>query len=109
MGEEALLALVRVVAEKHEALAAASGQGFNLFEILKRETDEVHTHSAILAELLDPQGSHGQGPVFARAVCEAVRHSHGRDRIRAGNARTDDQQGEPDRHRDDDRRPVYRH
>ena len=66
MGEEALLALVRVVAEKHEALAAASGQGFNLFAILGRETDEVHTHSAILAELLDPEGSHGQGPVFAR-------------------------------------------
>ena len=70
MGEEALLALVRVVAEKHEALAAASGQGFNLFEILKRETDEVHTHSAILAELLDPNGSHAQGSVFARKFAE---------------------------------------
>ena len=65
MGAEALLALVRVVAEKHEALAAASGQSFNLFAILGRETDEVRTHSAILAELLDPTGSHGQGPVFA--------------------------------------------
>ena len=66
MGAEALLALVRVVAEKHEALAATSGQSFNLFAILGRETDEVHTHSAILAELLDPNGSHRQGSVFAR-------------------------------------------
>ena len=66
MGEEALLALVRVVAEKHGALAAASGQGFNLFAILGLEDDEVHTHSAVLAELLDPNGSHRQGPVFAR-------------------------------------------
>jgi len=66
MGAEALLALVRVVAEKHEALAAASGQSFNLFAILGRETDEVRTHSAILRELLDPTGSHGQGPVFVR-------------------------------------------
>ena len=66
MGAEALLTLVRVVAEKHETLAAANGQNFNLFAILGRETDEVHTHSAILAELLDPKGSHRQGPVFAR-------------------------------------------
>ena len=70
MSEAALLALVRVVAEKHEALAAASGQSFNLFAILERETDEVHTHSAILAALLDPNGSHGQGPVFARKFAE---------------------------------------
>ena len=66
MREEALLAQVRVLTEKHEALAAATGQNFNLFKILGRETDEVHTHSAILAELLNPAGSHGQGPVFAR-------------------------------------------
>lgn len=66
MGAEVLLALARVVAEKHDTLAAASGQSFNLFAILGRETDEVHTHSAILAELLDPNGSHRQGPVFAR-------------------------------------------
>ena len=70
MGEEAFLALVRVVAEKHETLAAASGQSFNLFAILGRETDEVHTHSPILAELLDPNGSHRQGPVFARLFAE---------------------------------------
>ena len=70
MGEEAFLALVRVVAEKHETLAAASGQSFNLFAILGRETDEVHTHSAILAELLDPSGSHRQGPVFARLFAD---------------------------------------
>lgn len=73
MGEEALLALVRVVAQKHEALAAASGQNFNLFAILRRETDEVHTHSAILAELLNPTGSHGQGPVFAQLFAKRFR------------------------------------
>lgn len=70
MREEALLAQVRVLTEKHEALAAATGQNFNLFKILGRETDEVRTHSAILAELLNPNGSHGQGPVFARLFAE---------------------------------------
>ena len=36
LGAEALLALVRVVVEKHQALATASGQSFNLFAILGR-------------------------------------------------------------------------
>ena len=65
MREDALLAQARVLSNKHEALAAATGQNFNLFAILGMETDEVRTHSAILAELLDPNGTHGQGPVFA--------------------------------------------
>ena len=30
------------------------------------QADEVRTHSAMLAELLNPRGSHGQGVVFAR-------------------------------------------
>ena len=72
MREEALLAQVRVLLDKHEALANASGQSFNLFAILGRETDEVRTHSAILAELLDPNGSHRQGAVFARLFAKRV-------------------------------------
>ena len=56
MHEQALLAQVRVLADKHEVLAAASGPSFNLFAILGLETDEVHTHSAILAELINPKG-----------------------------------------------------
>ena len=66
MHEEALLAQAHVLTEKHEALAASTGQNFNLFSILGRETDEVRTHSAIIAELLNPKGSHGQGAVFAQ-------------------------------------------
>ncbi len=70
MREEALLGQVRVLTDKHDALAAATGQSFNLFKILDCERDEVKTHSAILAELLDPNGSHGQGAVFARLFAE---------------------------------------
>ena len=82
MREEALLAQASVLRDKHEALAAASGQSFNVFAILGRETDEVRTHSAILAELLDPNGSHRQGAVFARLFAkrfcidaEAIEHA----------------------------------
>ena len=66
VGEAGLLALARVVVAKHEALAAANGQGFSLFTVLRCETDEVRTHSAVIAELLNPRGSHGQGATFAQ-------------------------------------------
>ena len=76
MREEALFSQVRVLNDKHEALVAASGQSFNLFAILDRETDEVRTHSAILAELLNPKGSHGQGAVFARLFAKRFHIDH---------------------------------
>ena len=65
--EEILLAQARLLADKHEALADATGQSFSLFAILDRETDEVQTHSAILCELLNPNGTHRQGTAFLKA------------------------------------------
>ncbi len=44
--------------------AACEAPGFNLFRLLGRERDEIHTHSALMAELLSPEGSHGQGKIF---------------------------------------------
>lgn len=44
--------------EKHKEL---SGENFNIFSIMSMESDEVFTHSAIIAELLDPKGSHSLG------------------------------------------------
>lgn len=44
--------------EKHKEL---SGENFNIFSIMGMESDEVFTHSAIIAELLNPKGSHGLG------------------------------------------------
>ncbi|ROI10774.1 hypothetical protein EGI11_02465 [Chryseobacterium sp. H3056] len=41
---------------KHRRL---SGEDFNIFSIMSMESDEVFTHSAFLAELLNPKGSHG--------------------------------------------------
>src|SRR5690606_16269877 len=40
---------------------------FNIFEILNLQTNEVRTHSAFLAELLNPKGSHLMGHVFLEA------------------------------------------
>lgn len=38
--------------------------GFSIFEVLDIERLERETHSAFLANLLDPYGSHGQGTLF---------------------------------------------
>ena len=42
------------------------GEFFNIFEILNLETNETRTHSAFLAALLDPNGSHGVGDKFLK-------------------------------------------
>lgn len=59
-----LLSLSRTVRHYEESLARAQGEHFNLFEILYVGHYEVRTHSPILAELLNPAGSHGQGGAF---------------------------------------------
>ena len=40
------------------------GDFFNIFDILGLSTNETRTHSAFLAELLNPNGSHGAGTLF---------------------------------------------
>lgn len=45
---------------------------FNVFEVLGLEDKEVRTHSAFLAQLLDPIGSHGQGALFLEEFLHRV-------------------------------------
>lgn len=35
------------------------GENYNIFETMHAQSNEVHTHSAILASLLNPEGNHG--------------------------------------------------
>ena len=53
--------------EKHKEL---SGENFNIFSIMGMESDEVFTHSAIIAELLNPKGSHGLGSLPLKIFIE---------------------------------------
>lgn len=50
----------------------AAAPHFNVFRVLGMERREVRTHSAFLAELLNPSGSHGQGAIFLRDFIEQV-------------------------------------
>lgn len=52
---------------ERKAEKRANGDDFNIFPILRKSHDEEHLHSAFLAELLNPKGSHGQKDVFLKA------------------------------------------
>jgi len=43
---------------------------YNIFNVLKIHKDEDRTHSPFLANLLNPNGEHGQGEIFVKAFLE---------------------------------------
>lgn len=55
----------------------ASGEDFNLYRIARIERAEVNTHSAMIAELLNPKGSHGMGSLFLQLMLSQMDVSHG--------------------------------
>lgn len=59
-----LLRDVERIRMEHELTARLTGENFNVFKILRLSSAEVRTHSAFLAELLNPEGSHGQGTTY---------------------------------------------
>lgn len=65
-----LFAAVNAISKKYENISQITGEGFNVFKILKLDRAENRTHSAFLAELLNPKGSHGQGDTFLKFFTE---------------------------------------
>ena len=63
---ENILVQVRVLKKEYGMWTKSTGENFNVFSILHMERYEVETHSAIIAELLNPQGSHSQGALFLK-------------------------------------------
>lgn len=54
-----LLNQIGIIAKKNNEILDAIGGRFNVFNIIGLASDEVRLHSALLAELLRPNGSHG--------------------------------------------------
>jgi hypothetical protein len=69
---ETLLVQVAAISKKYEEIAKLTGENFNVFRILKLTTNEVRTHSAFIAELLDPKGCHDQGDVFLKLFVDCL-------------------------------------
>ena len=59
---EPLLDKLEVIRLRQELTPLADK--FNIFSILRSESDEVNLHSRFLFELLNPKGSHGMGTTF---------------------------------------------
>ena len=49
-----------------------NGEFFNVFNILGLSSKETRTHSAFLAELLNPHGSHGMGDTFLKGFISCM-------------------------------------
>ena len=59
-----LLSQIEFLNSKYKKVAELTGENFNIFKILKLETSEVRLHTSFIAELLNPNGSHGQKDLF---------------------------------------------
>jgi len=70
---EQLLNEVQTISESYDRVAEATGENFNIFSVLKMETDEVATHSRFIAELLNPNGAHGQKDEFLKIFINNLR------------------------------------
>ena len=64
-----LLKQVSLINDKYEEIAKITGENFNIFNILGVRNDEVK-HSRFLAELLNPNGTHGMKHSFLKLFCE---------------------------------------
>jgi len=65
-----LLNSISRINKQYEKIAKITGENFNVFRILKMDRKEVRMHSALIADLLNPSGSHGCGDIFLRIFIE---------------------------------------
>lgn len=59
-------------AKVRESKRREQGELFNIFNILKLQSNEVRLHSALIAELLCPNGSHGASSLFLKAFLKVI-------------------------------------
>jgi hypothetical protein len=68
-----LLNKVDVIVKHQKEMTIAKGEHYNMFSVLKIETRENNTHSAFLADLLNPKGAHKLGDVFLKLFLDVVK------------------------------------
>ncbi len=67
-----LINKVKKLNRRYEQLAASSGENFNIFHILKLQSSETRLHSAFIAELLNPKGTHGLKDEFLKLFLKTL-------------------------------------
>ena len=71
-----LLYQVSIIQKKYDDLAEYSGEHYNVFDILGVTTDEL-SHSAILTNLLNAKGKHGQKELFLELFLKEIKQKFG--------------------------------
>lgn len=66
-----LLRDINIVRKKYEE-REKNEDNFNMFTILRKESDEVYLHSRFLSALLDPNGSHRLGTIFLNSFLDRI-------------------------------------
>ncbi len=75
--KEGFLGIRREMRRLRSHPGTETARGFNVFRILGVEENEDCTHTPVLANLLDPQGSHGQGTMFLDAFIRRCQRKKG--------------------------------
>lgn len=73
-----LLQQVSIIQKKYDDLAEYTGEHYNVFDILGVRSDEL-SHSAILTNLLNAKGKHGQRDLFLKLFIETVKKTFEND------------------------------
>jgi hypothetical protein len=68
-GIENLMKSVSNISQKYSEIAKITGENFNVFKVLDVESDEL-SHSRILTDILNPNGSHGCDDIFLKLFFE---------------------------------------
>jgi len=68
-----LLSQITAIRKQYEKIAELTGENFNIFKILNLTTNEVRTHSAFIAELLNTNGSHGKKETFLKLFIDQMK------------------------------------
>jgi hypothetical protein len=69
--------MYRALVDRKSQRRRARSPDFNVFRLIRREEYEVTTHQSILANLLDPNGSHNQGNLFLKPFLELITQRSG--------------------------------
>lgn len=67
-----LLHNFNIIRKKYDEFAQITGEKFNIFSVLRLESDEVRLHSRLLGELLNPYGSHSQSALFLKIFISQI-------------------------------------
>lgn len=70
-----ILKQVSLLIKKSEEISRLKGERFNIFSVLRNETEEVTTHNRLIAEFLNPKGSHGMGTTFLHLFYDTLLES----------------------------------